>query len=68
MHTADVTGPEPTALTRSGLSVVIPAFNAQDWIEPTVARVRGAFERAGIDRVEIIVVDDGSSDATLAAA
>lgn len=68
MHTADVTGPEPTALTRSGLSVVIPALNAQDWIEPTVARVRDAFERAGIDRVEIIVVDDGSSDATLAVA
>ena len=68
MDTADVSGTESTALMRSGLSVVIPAFNAQDWIEPTVSRITEAFETAGIDRVEIIMIDDGSSDGTLAVA
>jgi glycosyltransferase involved in cell wall biosynthesis len=68
MDSPDLTEPEPSALTRSGLSVVIPAFNAQDWIGPTVTRIRDAFEKAQLDRAEIIVVDDGSSDGTLAAA
>ena len=67
MQTPDATGPEPTALAGSGLSVVIPAFNAQEWIEPTVGRLLSAVDTAHLDRVEIIIVDDGSSDATLAA-
>ena len=42
------------------VSVVIPAYNAQDWIGETLASVRGQTHRA----LEIIVVDDGSTDAT----
>jgi hypothetical protein len=49
------------------LSVVIPAFNEQDGIGRIVARVlatRDRLQAAGITGLEVIVVDDGSSDAT----
>jgi glycosyltransferase involved in cell wall biosynthesis len=43
------------------LSVLMPVFNEQDWLEKVVARV---IEQKvdGIDRLEIIIVDDGSTD------
>lgn len=43
----------------SQLSIVIPAFNEEDGIGPTIASLRTALPEA-----EIIVVDDGSSDRT----
>ncbi len=49
------------------LSVVIPAYNAEDWIEPTVGKIGVAMDRAGIDTYEVIIVDDGSSDGTRSA-
>jgi dolichyl-phosphate beta-glucosyltransferase len=51
------------------LSVVIPALNEADRLPPTLARI-GAFLGALPDWLpaEIIVVDDGSSDGTSAAA
>ncbi|MCI0435397.1 MAG: glycosyltransferase family 2 protein, partial [Gemmatimonadetes bacterium] len=48
-------------------SVVIPAYNERDGIGPVVAEVREVMERSGIS-AEIIVVDDGSTDATARAA
>jgi dolichyl-phosphate beta-glucosyltransferase len=49
------------------LSIVIPAFNEESRIGPTLRRVRGYL--AGKDFAsEIIVVDDGSRDRTAAAA
>jgi len=51
---------EPLALPAGfRLSVVIPAYNERDTIEPIVERVR----QCGVP-VEIIVVDDGSKDGT----
>lgn len=44
------------------VSILIPAFNAQEWITDTI---RSAVAQTW-DRKEIIVVDDGSTDNTLA--
>jgi glycosyltransferase involved in cell wall biosynthesis len=46
------------------VSILIPAFNAQEWIADTL---RSAVAQTW-DRKEIIVVDDGSRDRTLAVA
>ncbi|MBN1178039.1 MAG: glycosyltransferase family 2 protein [Anaerolineae bacterium] len=49
------------------LSVVIPAYNEEDGIAEIVARVlavRPALAEAGVADLELIVVDDGSSDRT----
>lgn len=49
------------------LSVVIPALNEQDGITSIMDRVlstRPALNQAGVDKLELIVVDDGSSDRT----
>ncbi len=51
----------------STLSVVIPAYNEEDGIANIIERVlkvRGDVRRAGVDEVELIVVDDGSKDRT----
>jgi len=51
------------------LSVVIPAYNEEDGIAAIVERVlalRPALAVAGVDGLECIVVDDGSSDGTAA--
>jgi hypothetical protein len=49
------------------LSVVIPAYNEEDGIAAIIERVLAAREpllRAGVPGLEVIVVDDGSRDAT----
>jgi glycosyltransferase involved in cell wall biosynthesis len=46
------------------ISVVIPALNEEAAIAETVIEVRNALEASGLGPYEIIVVDDGSSDAT----
>jgi glycosyltransferase involved in cell wall biosynthesis len=51
------------------LSVVIPALNEEDGIAAIMHRVLAvgpALQQAGVDGLELIVVDDGSSDATAA--
>jgi glycosyltransferase involved in cell wall biosynthesis len=52
------------ARMKSLVSILIPAFNAQDWISDTL---RSAIAQTW-ERKEIIVVDDGSTDQTLAVA
>lgn len=47
------------------LSIVIPAYNEQDRLPPTLARVRAWIENSRIE-TEVIVVDDGSQDFTAA--
>ncbi|HIE57901.1 MAG TPA: glycosyltransferase family 2 protein [Anaerolineales bacterium] len=49
------------------LSVVIPAYNEENGIEEIVRRVlaiKPALQEVGVDDLELIVVDDGSSDRT----
>lgn len=48
------------------LSIVIPAFNEEKRLPRTLARIREYFSnrRPGADDIEIIVVDDGSTDST----
>jgi len=49
------------------LSVVIPALNEEDGIDDIMSRVlsvRPALAEAGIDDLELIIVDDGSTDRT----
>src|SRR5262245_30602775 len=44
------------------VSVVMPAYNSVRWIEETLASVLA--QTVGPERLEIIVVDDGSTDGT----
>src|SRR5437899_12664005 len=46
------------------VSILIPAFNAQEWIADTLKSAIGQTW----ERKEVIVVDDGSTDQTLAIA
>jgi glycosyltransferase involved in cell wall biosynthesis len=53
--------------TPSSLSVIIPAYNEEDGIKTIIDRVlavRGALADVGITNLELIVVDDGSTDRT----
>ena len=56
-------GGEVSGQAPRSISVVIPAKNAARVIGETLASVRGAAFSAGVP-VEIVVVDDGSSDGT----
>ena len=48
------------------LSIVIPAFNEESRLPRALEKIREYFSRApgGLDAIEVLVVDDGSSDAT----
>ena len=50
---------------RRSLSVVVPVLNEEHGLEPLIAHLRPVLESLGLDW-EIIFVDDGSTDATLA--
>src|SRR5688572_6768576 len=50
---------------RSSLSLIIPAYNEADGIAAAVADADDALRRSA-DDYEILVVDDGSNDATAA--
>ena len=61
--------PRPPAPGDRRLSVVVPAFREQDRIAATVARIReGLGPAVGAADLEVVVVDDGSADATAATA
>jgi len=46
------------------ISVVIPAFNEEGAIADTIQTVRAMCEGAGIEDLDLVVVDDGSTDKT----
>ena len=48
-----------------GLSVIIPVYNAEQWIVPTLEKLDTALAQSSFD-AEVIVIDDGSSDGSLA--
>lgn len=48
-------------MSRMGLSVIIPMYNAESWIIPTVNHIFDALKGSGFE-AEIIIVDDGSTD------
>ncbi len=50
-----------------GISYIVPAYNEEGTIQSTVERLETALKATGLP-FEIIVVDDGSSDATAATA
>lgn len=54
---------ERSGSDRSGLSVVVPAYNEADNLDPLLARLTAVLERIGLP-YEILIVDDCSSDAT----
>jgi glycosyltransferase involved in cell wall biosynthesis len=56
-----------TGGARPHLSVVVPAFNEEDRLPATLAAIDDYLGRERID-AEVLVVDDGSSDGTSAAA
>lgn len=47
-----------------GLSVVIPAYNAAHWLPKMIPKLEKAIRRAELEQVEIIIVDDGSTDSS----
>ncbi len=54
-------------MTRS-LSIIVPAYNESARLPETLRRIEGYFTRSEWDFHEILVVDDGSRDGTIAAA
>lgn len=53
----------PAATGRPDLSFIVPCYNEEEALPPTVAKLMRAFQRAGI-RLELVCVDNGSRDGT----
>ena len=69
-HTTELAdAPNAAASAAASLTIVIPAYNEEEAIGSTVERTLSCraevMERGGVSAVQIIVVDDGSTDATL---
>ena len=58
----------PPSEERPSLSVVIPALNEEKRLPPTLDRVASYFAGGPFRHVEVLLVDDGSTDATAATA
>jgi len=56
----------PSSDPAPGLSIVVPAYDSAAYIASTVERLVAAFEELGVVG-EVVVVDDGSHDGTVAA-
>lgn len=48
----------------TSLSVIVPTYNEEHLVVPSIDRLRLLGESGFLDRVKVIVVDDGSSDET----
>lgn len=53
---------------RRSISIIIPAFNEEKRLPSTLKTVRAFLDRSGWEFCEIVVVDDGSRDDTVAVA
>lgn len=51
-----------------GVSVIIPAYNAANWLQSTVDHIAASLKAARIKKAEVIIVNDGSADNTLVVA
>ncbi len=60
----DHQSPDQTQDSAPRLSVVVPALNEQDNVQPLVEKIAKVMQDADVS-FELIIVDDGSSDATL---
>src|ERR1700693_3345535 len=58
---------DPLLKSTMSLSVIVPAYNEQHLVAPSLDRLRLLGESPFLDRVKVIVVDDGSSDEPAAA-
>jgi hypothetical protein len=47
------------------LSIIIPVFNGQGWIGRCLSHLRAAIDNAELTAVEVLLIDDGSTDSTL---
>ncbi len=56
--------PMGESVEKFGISVVIPAFNEEKRIGAAVGSVREAFRSCGVERYEVVVCDNNSTDAT----
>jgi polyisoprenyl-phosphate glycosyltransferase len=65
MKRAHSTEPEASSLRHTMLSVIVPAYNEQEVIQEFHNRLCVALESADVDSVEILYVNDGSTDQTL---
>lgn len=50
--------------TSPTLDIVIPAYNARDWLPACIEKAKKSASFAGINLSKIIVIDDGSTDGT----
>jgi glycosyltransferase involved in cell wall biosynthesis len=55
---------DPLLKSTTSLSVIVPAYNEQHLVAASLERLRLLGESPILDRVKVIVVDDGSSDGT----
>jgi glycosyltransferase involved in cell wall biosynthesis len=60
-------GGNPDRKTSTTLSVIVPAYNEQYLVGTSLGRLRVLSESPLLEMVKVIVVDDGSSDATAGA-
>ena len=58
---------DPLLKSTTSLSVIVPVYNEQHLVAPSLNRLRLLGESSFLDRVKVIVVDDGSTDETPAA-
>jgi glycosyltransferase involved in cell wall biosynthesis len=58
---------EPHLKSTTSLSVIVPAYNEQHLVAPSLRRLRLLSESPLLDRIKVIVVNDGSSDGTAVA-
>ena len=56
--------PTGTSLSTKALSIVIPVFNGEGWVGECVRPLARAIDVAQLAGAQLIVVDDGSTDAT----
>lgn len=48
--------------SQNNLSVIIPVFNAREYIQETLNHLLKALENTKLDSYEVLIVDDGSTD------